>query len=120
MKMSIEYIFNYSNFLGEGILIHSKLDYFIRNNDLLNGFLNKFLRNGTFYGLLYIYLWFKAFIVSFKFSKYNIWGSILLFLFIYLFIVNNITQLNFQNEIIFYILLGIIFNPCLRKSINYA
>ncbi|MCK4395678.1 MAG: hypothetical protein KAW56_02060 [Candidatus Marinimicrobia bacterium] len=119
-KMSIKYIFNYSNFLGEGILIHSKLDYFIHNNDLLNGFLNKFLKHGIFYGLLYIYLWFKAFKVSYKFSKYNIWGSILLFILIYLFIVNNITQLTFQNEIIFYILLGIIFNPFLKNQKEYV
>jgi len=120
VKMSIEYIFNYSNFLGEGILIHSKLDYFIHNNDLLNGFLNKFLKNGIFYGLLYIYLWFKAFKDSFKFSKYNIRGSMLLFIFIYLFIVNNTTMLTFQNEIIFYILLGIIFNPMLKNQKEYV
>jgi len=118
--ISIKNIFNYPNFFGEGMLVHNQLNYFVHNNDLLNRFLYGFLTYGIFYALLYIYLWFKALKDSYNFSKYNILGSVLLFIFIYLFIINNITMLNFQNEIIFYIFLGIIFNPYIRKYINYA
>ena len=119
MKESITYIFSYINLFGEGLLRYSQLSSFFQQ-DFLNGFLYKFFSNGIIYALLYIYLWYKALKYSYKFSKYSIMGSMLLFILIYLFIVNNVTMLYGQNVIILHIIFGIIFNPYLRKSINYA
>lgn len=116
---SIKYIFSYINFFGEGLLRYSQLNSFY-HQDFLNGFLFKFFCNGIIYALLYIYLWYKALKESYKHSKYSIIGSMQLLILIYLFIVHNVTMLNVQNEILLYVFLGIIFNPYLRKSINYA
>jgi len=112
---SIEHIFKYVNLFGEASFNHFELRQFVMTQDLTNGFLRMLLLNGLFCTLLYMYIWLKGIKESYKFSKYSIYGSILFFIMIYLFIADNATVLRFQVQIIFFIILGITFNPYLRK-----
>lgn len=112
---SLEYMFKYFNLFGEARVKYLDLKQFIATYDLTNGFLRVFLLNGMFCALLYLYFWLKGLKESYKISKYNVYGSILIFVMIYLFIADNATVLRFQVQIIFFIILGITFNPFLKK-----
>ncbi|MCX5829834.1 MAG: hypothetical protein NTV58_17840 [Deltaproteobacteria bacterium] len=111
-------IFSYPNWLGEKIV--TKFDYywFLSNTDLLNGYLNKFLLKGIFCGIVYTYVWFKAIKGSYQLSKDTLVGKILFYSFLYLAVVNWITWVVVQNEILFFVLLGLMVNPFLKHSMN--
>ena len=116
MIQSAVYLFTYLNFFGEGVINNVQLYQFVYNTDLLNGFLYAFLTKGIFYGLLILVVWIKAFKTTYLSRKYDNHARMFLFILIYLFIVNNITMLYGQNEIIFFMFIGIIFSPYLRTQ----
>ncbi len=101
------------NWFGESHRLYSGV-WTLRNTELSNGFINILTLNGMFYFTIYIYIWLIAFKSAYKMRGINeIVGGILLFLLLFLFLVNNITQLNFQNALLFYIFVGF----CLNKSL---
>lgn len=116
MLQSAVYIFSYFNFFGEGVINNVQLYQFVYSTDLLNGFLYAFLTKGIFYGLLSLILWVKAFKTTYVSREYNNPARMFFFILIYLFIVNNITMLYGQTEIMFYMFLGVIFNPYLKTQ----
>ncbi len=112
---SINYVLANFNWFGEAIPKYDSLRWFYESFDLLNGFINQFLRNGIFFFLLYIYLWIFALRYCAKRRKNSVWSSVFFFVLIYLFVVNNITAINMQNEILFYIFLGLSMNHSLEN-----
>lgn len=117
---TFENIFKYPSFFGEKLLYSSELRSFIKN-DLTNGILNKFIHAGVFYGLFYIYIYFKALKKSYIYRKDSNWGLILFSIFMYYFVVDNLSGIAVQNEILFYMFLGILFSPFfnnMRKDLN--
>lgn len=115
-SQSVAYLWANFNWIGEGLTRSDSLRWFYENTDLLNGFINQFLRNGVFFFLMYVYLWILAFKHSARRRQVNAWSSVFFFTMVYLCVVNNITALNMQNEILFYIVLGFLFNPSLTAS----
>lgn len=113
MLQSIVYVFSYMNFFGEGVLNNVQLYQFVYSTDLLNGFLYAFLTKGIFIGMLTLVLWFKAIRTTYVFRNIYDHARMFLYIMMYFLIVNNITMLYGQNETIFYIILGAIFNPYL-------
>ncbi|MFX0136856.1 MAG: O-antigen ligase family protein, partial [Candidatus Hodarchaeota archaeon] len=87
---TFENIFKYPSFFGEKLLYSSELRSFIKN-DLTNGILNKFIHAGVFYGLFYIYMYFKALKKSYIYRKDSNWGLILFSIFMYYFVVDNLS-----------------------------
>lgn len=112
---SFNCIFNYFNFIGEGCYIYLPLRKFLSSHDNTNGFLAMFLYNGAVCGFLHIYFWFKGFKESYKLSKHSSYGTILFCLLAYMFIVHNVSVMRYQVLILFYIILGITYNPYVRK-----
>lgn len=92
--------------------------WYRENVDLLNGFLWKYMFHGYFYGTINLLFWFLTIWRSLKIGKTNQYGYMLFLIMIYFFISNNITTIYFQNELLFYLIAGIIFNPVhiLRKG----
>lgn len=101
------------------------LDFYLRKYDLTNGFLFVFLVSGVFYGIIHILLWLEVFVKSYAMRRHSKYGFLVFLVIIYLFIVNNITTLYFQNEIFFYLFGGLACNPFLKerhlgKQIKYS
>lgn len=105
------------NYLGE--LSPFYRNFVIAHNiDLINGILNKALLKGLVIALIYLFLWFKIFARNVQRFKRNSFNKIFLFIFVYLFIVDNITLLTYQNEMFFYILVGLQFNAFATNQEN--
>ena len=93
--------------------------WILNNFELSNGFINDLSMKGLFWFSVYVFVWCKAFISSYLLKKnQSLAGVILLYIFLYLFIVNNITQLNFQNAILFYVFAGFAVSPALLNPIH--
>lgn len=82
--------------------------------DITNGFLYQFLLYGILYGVIYIFFWIMVIKEAFKKNHYTKWGYFFFLILIYFFIVDNITTLYFQNEILFFVFAGLSANPFLR------
>jgi len=89
--------------------------WLLENKELSNGFVNRMTTFGFLYFIIYVYLWFYSIINFYKRSA-NFYFMILTLILIFLFIVNNITELNFQNEILFFIIIGLGFNESLQNK----
>jgi O-Antigen ligase len=110
LDAAFAYVGSFINFFGESIKGHNEVYNYMYSTDMLNGFLNSYLFYGLFYCIIYIYVWIASIVKSYKMSKINTLSYIPLFALLYYFIVNNITAITFQNEIIFFILVGLSFN----------
>ena len=119
LNEGIRILGNYSNWFGEtNRVFYGK--WVLENTELSNGFINGLSLKGIFWFCVYIFVWCKAFISSYFLKKnQSLVGVILLYIFLYLFIVNNITQLNFQNAILFYVFVGFAVSPALLNQHNY-
>lgn len=119
LNEGIRILRNYSNWFGEtNRVFYGKWAF--ENTELSNGFINSLSLKGMFWFLVYIFVWCKAFISSYFLKKnQGLPGIILLYIFLYLFITNNITELNFQNNILFYVFVGLAVCPALHFQYKY-
>lgn len=83
---------------------------FSQKIDLINGFANKAILKGLLTAIIYLFLWLMIFARDVRKVKHNSFNRIFLFIFLYLFIIDNVTLITFQCEVIFYILVGLQFN----------
>lgn len=111
----VKAILSNTNLVGEASY-SSGLEYFLFGFDHTNGFLNRFLYDGTINGAIYLYLWAAAFVGAVKWSISDDAGKIVLIFLVYLAVANFFTHLVFQNEVILALFWGIALNPALRNG----
>ena len=115
----IKYLSSNFNWIGENNRQFTG-DWTLKNYELSNGFINRFSMYGIFYFVLYVFVWIIGFRNSLKIYKTNTVVGLILFLsLIYLFFVSMVLELDFQNEILFFIFIGLSMNKFFLKDRDY-
>ena len=100
---------NNINYSGE-LSSHFRDLIYSNKVDLINGFANKAILDGVLTAIIYLFLWLVIFTRNVRRVKRNSFNRIFFFIFSYLFIIDNVTLITYQCEVIFYILVGLQFN----------
>lgn len=116
MIEGIKYISRNINWLGENNR-EATGEWTLKNYELSNGFLNCLSIYGIFYFITYGFIWIVAIRSSLRINKKNSGIGLILFIsFVYMFLVNNISELNFQNLVFFFIFVGLANNRSLLSG----
>lgn len=99
---------NNFNFIGEKAFGNQAVSSFLSNVDLPNGFIKSLMLEGASYVILLLVLWVNLIQKSLKFSYKNSVYNIVYVVLLYYFIVNNITLIKLQNEIILFMHFGLV------------